>query len=130
MTGQDVDNIRLAFGNRQHAPPTGTDQDRRMWSLNWRREILNACDPIMLSGKRQRLTGEQSFEDPHSLLETINARARRIERQSRLLIFAAHPARPQPKFKAPAGEHIQRGYLLTQHNWMAIIVVKDHAANT
>jgi len=76
------------------------------------------------------LVGEQSLEDLQGLLETINARAWRIEREPCLLIFAAHPACPQSKFEASAGEHIQRGHFLAQHHWVTIIVIEYHAAET
>ena len=52
-----------------------------------------------------------------------------VVRDARLLVVGLHPAGADAELDAAAGEHVERGDLLRQHDRVLVVVVEDEAAD-
>src|SRR5262249_37190991 len=86
-------------------------------------------DRVVLARKRDWTGAEQAVDDPDRLLEPLDAGARGIEGETGGLVLATKPAGAEPEFQSAGGHKVERGRLLGQHDWVAVVDCEDHGAH-
>ena len=88
-----------------------------------------AGNRVVIAGEVDRPAGEERLHHADRLLESRHAVARRVERDSRLLVVGSHPPGAEPDLDATAREPVERQELLREHQRMPVVVGEHEAAD-
>ena len=121
----EAHDLRLARREPQHAWPARPDVQRRAWSLHRPRMDLGLAQPIVGTGVRDALAGEQALDQRNGLRQPIDAAARRVVRQAQLAVVGRAPTGAQAQLQPAVGQDVERGRLARHDQWMAEVVGED-----
>src|SRR5260370_10933658 len=90
-------------GEAEHATSPSSQQQPWMRLLDRKRRALQLFDGVMLACERERLAGEEPFDDRQRLFEAIDSDRGGLVRKAGLLLVRDHPASTQARAQAAHG---------------------------
>src|SRR4029079_6159616 len=103
----DADDVRLARGQREYAPPAATDEDRRTRPLRRSWATFEASAPILRSLEIERRVGrEQLLQQANGLGEPIDPYLHGLDGDPKGVVVVGQPARTQAQLDPPARQDV------------------------
>ncbi len=84
---------------------------------------------VVLAHEGDGFSRQHALDDAHRFGESRHAHRRKVERDTRFVVFGFHVARADAEFEAPAGEQVDRGGLAREQHRVPEVVVHHEAAD-
>ena len=119
----DPDDLRLPSRDREHPLGSAADEERRR-RLHRLGQAVVLGDRVVLAGEGVGAGVEAALDHGDALVHAGHPHAGRVHRDARLVVVALHPAGADAHLEPAAGQHVDGGQLLGQHDRVLVVVVE------